>query len=120
MSNTNTSTSTAKKPVFRKILPGGISAAVFENTRDGRTYRSVNLQRSYKQNGNWNRMSMYLDHQHIPFIIEVLQGTWQFLNEHPIGSQQAHAVETDSGENLEQAAEPDAVVEQALESEFDA
>ncbi len=44
MSNTNTSTSTAKKPVFRKILPGGISAAVFENTRDGRAYRSFNLQ----------------------------------------------------------------------------
>ncbi len=119
MSNTNTSTSTAKKPVFRKILPGGISAAVFENTRDGRTYRSVNLQRSYRKNNEWNRMSMYLDHQHIPFIIEVLQGTWQFLNEHPIGSQQAQGSD-DSGEDLEQVAEPDANVEQALESEFDA
>lgn len=79
MSNTN-NTKPAKKPVFRKILPGGISAAVFENQHDGRTYRSVNIQRSYRKNGQWNRMSMYLDHEHIPFMIEVLQGTWQFLN----------------------------------------
>ena len=70
----------AKKPVFRKLLPNGISAAVFENTRDGRTYRSVNLQRSYRRDNQWNRMSMYLDHEHIPFVIEALQGTWQFLN----------------------------------------
>lgn len=84
MTNTNT-TKPAIKPVFRKQLPGGISAAVFENERDGRTYRSVNLQRSYKKNGQWTRMSMYLDHEHIPFFIEVLEGTWKYLNEHPVG-----------------------------------
>jgi hypothetical protein len=70
----------AKKPVYRKVLPNNISAAVFENVRDGRTYRSINLQRSYRKDGNWNRMSLYLDHEHIPFVIEALQGTWQFLN----------------------------------------
>ena len=84
MTNTNTTKPTIK-PVFRKQLPGGISAAVFENERDGRTYRSVNLQRSYKKNGQWARMSMYLDHEHIPFFIEVLEGTWKYLNEHPVG-----------------------------------
>ena len=31
-------------------------------------------------------MSMYLDHEHIPFMIELLKGTWQFLNESPISS----------------------------------
>ena len=116
--STNNTKPAAKKPVFRKILPGGISAAVFENTRDGRTYRSVNLQRSYRQNGKWNRMSMYLDHQHIPFIIEVLQGTWHFLNEHPIGSQQAQNTEPESSDELDHAS--DAIVEQELDSEFDA
>ena len=120
MSTNTTTKPAAKKPVFRKILPGGISAAVFENTRDGRTYRSVNLQRSYRKNNEWNRMSMYLDHEHIPFVIEVLQGTWQFLNEHPIGSQQANDSDSETGEDLEQLAEPDAIVENEHESEVDA
>ena len=93
MTNTNT-TKPSIKPVFRKQLPGGISAAVFENERDGRTYRSVNLQRSYKKNGEWTRMSMYLDHEHIPFFIEVLEGTWKYLNEHPVGGSQASDAET--------------------------
>ena len=83
---TNTANQNAKKPVFRKQLPGGISAAVFENVRDDRTYRSVNLQRSYRHNGKWNRMGIYLDHEHIPFMIEVLQGVWQYLNETPIAA----------------------------------
>lgn len=83
-----TTTSTPKKPVFRKQLPNGISAAVFENTRDGRTYRSINLQRSYKHDGSWKRMSIYLDHEHIPFMIDALETTWKYLNgmigvEHP-------------------------------------
>ena len=84
MSNSNNKP--VAKPIFRKQLPGGISAAVFENTRDGRTYRSVNIQRSYLKDGKWNRMSLYLDHEHIPFMIEVLEGTWKFLNDYPIGS----------------------------------
>ncbi len=84
MSNTDTS-KPAKKPVYRKQLPGGVSAAVFENTRDGRTYRSVNLQRSYKQNGKWERKSLFLNHEDIPFVIEALQGTWAYLNETPVG-----------------------------------
>lgn len=82
-----TTTSNAKQtklPVFKKVLPGGITAAVFENEREGRIYRSVNLQRSYRKNGEWARMTMYLDHEHIPFFIEVLESTWKFLNEHPI------------------------------------
>ncbi len=81
--NSNTSTATPKLPKFRKQLPNGISAAVFENTRNGRTYRSVNLQRSYKRDGKWNRMSLYLDHEHIPFVQEALQGVWNFLNSVP-------------------------------------
>ncbi|MCA9200476.1 MAG: hypothetical protein KDA87_23215 [Planctomycetales bacterium] len=68
------------KPIYRKLLRGGISAAVFENTRDGRTYRSVNLQRSYRKGNEWVRMSIYLDHEHIPFMIEALDATWKFLN----------------------------------------
>jgi len=92
MSTTNTA-KPAKKPVYRKQLPGGISAAVFENTRDGRTYRSVNLQRSYKQNGKWERRNLFLDHEHIPFIQEVLDGVWKYLNETPISSQSADHVE---------------------------
>lgn len=80
------SNSKNNKPVYRKILRGGISAAVFENTRDERTYRSINLQRSYKQNGKWNRMSIYLDHEHIPFMIEALNATWNSLNEYPVNA----------------------------------
>ena len=68
------------KPIYRKLLRGGISAAVFENTREGRTYRSVNLQRSYRKGNEWVRMSIYLDHEHIPFMIEALDATWKFLN----------------------------------------
>lgn len=101
MTNSNTTKSAAKLPVFRKVLPGGISAAVFENERDGRIYRSVNLQRSYRKNGEWARMSMYLDHEHIPFFIEVLEGTWRFLNEHPAGGSAAQ--ETGSEPSDEQA-----------------
>ncbi|MCC7336550.1 MAG: hypothetical protein IT422_15780 [Pirellulaceae bacterium] len=77
---TNSTDSTKAKPVYRKLLPNGISTAVFENEYEGRKYRSVNLQRSYKKDGQWKRMSMYIDHEHIPFVIEALQGTWNFLN----------------------------------------
>lgn len=78
---TTNSTETKKaKPVFRKLLPGGISAAVFENEYEGRKYRSVNLQRSYRKDGQWKRMSMYVDHEHIPFVIEALEATWKYLN----------------------------------------
>lgn len=115
MSNTTTTKPAAKKPVYRKILPGGISAAVFENTRDGRTYRSVNLQRSYRKNDQWNRMSMYLDHEHIPFIIEVLRSTWQFLNEHPASSANAE-VSQDHPEDTLAEGEDDGLAK----SEFDA
>lgn len=79
MSTTSTKT-LAKKPIFRKSLPGGLSAAVFENEDEGRTYRSVNFQRSYRKKGEWVRSSMYLDHDQIPFAIEILQGTLEFLN----------------------------------------
>ena len=95
MTNTNTKPN-AKLPVFKKALPGGISAAVFENERDERTYRSVNLQRSYRKNGQWNRMTMYLDHEHIPFFIEALEATWKFLNEHPAAASSATDTESES------------------------
>ncbi len=99
--NSNSSKQPAKQPIFRKKLPGGISTAVFENVRDGRTYRSVNLQRSYRnKNGEWSRMSMYLDHEHIPFMIELLQGTWDFLNN------QAYAGNFEHEESVEEVVEP--------------
>ncbi|MCA9194594.1 MAG: hypothetical protein KDB03_22640 [Planctomycetales bacterium] len=89
---TTNSTETKKaKPVFRKLLPNGISAAVFENEYEGRTYRSVNLQRSYRKDGEWKRMSMYIDHEHIPFLIEALQGTWNFLNSSPVAQSVAES-----------------------------
>jgi hypothetical protein len=104
--NTNTNKSNAVKPVFRKQLPGGISAAVFQNVRDGRTYRSVNLQRSYRdRNGKWNRSSVYLDHADIPFMIEVLQGTWNYLNDHPIGAASSTEGEAEPVESTEASAE---------------
>ena len=84
---TDTSQPNKSQPIFRKLLPGGISAAVFQNTRDGKTYRSINLQRSYRQNGKWNRMSLYLDHEHIPFMQEALEATWRFMNDFPISAQ---------------------------------
>jgi hypothetical protein len=106
MTNTNNAKPAAKKPIFRKQLPGGISAAVFENTRDGKTFRSVNLQRSYRKDGKWNRMSIYLDHQDIPFMIEVLNGVWRYLNEFPVGT---------SSENDSEAAEPEDTVDESSE-----
>ncbi|GAB5407249.1 MAG: hypothetical protein Aurels2KO_54800 [Aureliella sp.] len=74
------STETGKKPIYRKSLPHGIGTAVFENEYDGRTFRSITLQRSYKKDDEWKRSSMFLDHDHIPFVIEALNATWDFLN----------------------------------------
>ena len=111
---TNTTKQHANQPVFRKKLPGGISAAVFQNERDGRTYRSVNLQRSYRHNGKWNRMSIYLDHEHIPFMIEALQGAWRYLNEHPVTSSNS----TDDSAEVEQSSA--AEVEESTEANDEA
>lgn len=80
MTNNNSSNNTAKKPVYRKLMPGGITAAVFENEYEGRSYKSVNLQRSYKKGNDWKRMGIYLDHEHIPFMIEALKATLDYLN----------------------------------------
>ncbi|MEZ6117760.1 MAG: hypothetical protein R3C28_14485 [Pirellulaceae bacterium] len=101
MSNNNVS-----KPIYRKMLRGGISAAVFENTRDGRTYRSVNLQRSYRKNNEWARMSIYMDHEHIPFMIEALDATWKFLNGDllPIEDSAESVESADSQEPVDEAA----------------
>lgn len=77
---TTASTNTSKKPVYRKQLPGGISAAVFEKVHDGKVYRSVNIQRSYLKDKEWQRMSIYLDHQDIPFMQEALNAAWNYLN----------------------------------------
>lgn len=95
MSNNASTQKSTAKPIFRKQLPGGISSAVFENTRDGRTYRSVNIQRAYKQNNDWKRMSLYLDHEHIPFMLEALQATWNYLNNTPL----SYVENTDAGAN---------------------
>ena len=81
---------TKSKPIFRKQLPGGIGSAVFENTYDGRTYRSVNIQRSYRKGDEWKRMGIYLDHEQIPFMIEALQSAWQFMNDYPATRSDEH------------------------------
>lgn len=72
---------TKQQPIFKKQLRRGIASAVFERTKDDRTYRSVNLQRSYRKNDEWHRMNIYLEHEDIPFMIEALQAIWQFLNQ---------------------------------------
>ena len=72
---------TKQQPVFKKQLRRGIASAVFERPKDERTYRSVNLQRSYRKDDEWHRMNIYLEHEDIPFMIEALQATWQFLNQ---------------------------------------
>lgn len=77
---TNSNHSSSAQPIFRKQLPQGISAAVFENTYEDRSYRSINLQRSYRKDDSWKRMSLYIDHEQIPFVIEALKATWDFLN----------------------------------------
>lgn len=95
----STNSKQQSKPVFRKKLPNGISAAVFENEYEGRKYRSVNLQRAYRKDGNWKHMTLYLDHEHIPFVVEALQSSWQFLNDYPIGSIASDQPEESSGES---------------------
>ena len=80
MSDTaNSPATTPKKPRYRKQFPNGISVAVFEHSRDGRTYRSINLQRSYRHNGEWSRKSIYLDQEHIPFVQEALKSVWDYM-----------------------------------------
>ena len=69
-----------QKPIFKKQLRYGIASAVFERHSKGTTYRSVNLHRSYRKNDEWQRMTIYLDDEHIPFMIEALKATWEFLN----------------------------------------
>ncbi len=74
-------TQSKQTPIYKKQLPKGIGAAVFEKQHDGRTYRSVSIQRSYRnRDGEWKRMTIYLDHEHIPFMQEALEATWKFLN----------------------------------------
>lgn len=103
MSNSN---KPVAKPIFRKQLAGGISSAVFESTRDGRTYRSVNIQRSYLKDGKWKRMSLYLDHEHIPFMIDVLESTWKFLNDYPIGSMHSESEQDQPEAQVEDSDQP--------------
>ena len=77
---------TPRNPIFQKRLPGGISAAIFEHVRNGKTYRSINVQRSYKSGNGWNRSSIYLDYENIPFTIEALNAALRFLNDFPVKS----------------------------------
>jgi hypothetical protein len=105
MTNTN-HTQSKKKPVYRKQLPGGISAAVFLNEYDGRTYRSVNLQRSYKKrDGNWERNSLFIEHKDIPMVIEALNGVWSYLSETPFAYTGASESPDDQTDHAEAPAE---------------
>ena len=87
---------TKQRPVFKKQLRRGIASAVFERINDDRTYRSVNLQRSYRKNDEWHRMNIYLEHEDIPFMIEALQATWQFLNQDSSSTDSQVSVEAES------------------------
>lgn len=102
-----TNTNNQSRPIYQKRLPGGISSAVFQNTReDGRVRRSVNVQRSYRKGDQWVRMGIYLDHEQIPFLIEALQGAWQFLNDYPVVRETAEKGEAEAeSANAESAAE---------------
>lgn len=77
------------QPIFKKQLRYGIAVAVFETARDGIITRSVNVQKSYKRNGEWTRHNLYLDHHHLPFMIEALTSTWDFMNETTASSAQS-------------------------------
>lgn len=110
MSNSTTqSTKPVQRPVYRKMLPGGVSSAVFENQRDGRVYRSINLQRSYRKDNEWKRMGIYFDHEDLPFAIEALSGALTFLNDFrsssiPGADAAQGDVEETASEELESAA----------------
>ncbi len=79
--NTN-NTEAKKKPIYRKQMPGNISTAIFANTNDGRTFYSINLQRSYRtRSGEWQRQSIFLEYGDILYAIEALRGTFKFLSE---------------------------------------
>ncbi len=78
---TNTSNTEAKrKPIYRKSLPGNISTAIFANTHDGRTFYSINLQRSYRtRSGEWQRQSIFLEYGDLLHTIEALNDAFRYL-----------------------------------------
>lgn len=74
---------TKQQPIFKKQLRGGIALAIFEHsTAEGRSYPSVNLQRSYfsKKKNDWVRMNIIIEHQQIPLAQAVLAEAWDYLN----------------------------------------
>lgn len=81
----NNQSSQSTQPIFTKRMRHGIATAVFEKLHEDRIVRSVNLQKSYRKGDTWERKTIYIDHDHIPFMIEALQATWDFLNQVPVG-----------------------------------
>ena len=76
-------TNTKPQPIFKKQLRGGIAMAIFEQTTaEGRSYPSINLQRSYfsKKQNDWVRMNIFVEHQQIPLAQEALKAAWDYLN----------------------------------------
>ena len=74
---------TKQQPIFKKQLRGGIALAIFEQiTAEGRSYPSINLQRSYfsKKQNDWVRTSIFVEHQQIPLAKEALNAAWDYLN----------------------------------------
>jgi len=99
-----TNSNDKQQPVFKKQLRG-VATAVFESeNKDGKKYRSINLQRSFLKNGKWERRSIYLNHADIPFVIEALQSTWNFLNDYPISSSETDQEINDSEESQQEDA----------------
>ncbi len=76
-------TNSKQQPIFKKQLRGGIALAIFEQTtKEGRSYPSINLQRSYfsKKENDWVRMNIFVEHQQIPLAQEALKAAWDYLN----------------------------------------
>ena len=74
---------TKQQPIFKKQLRGGIALAIFEQTTaEGRTYPSINLQRSRfsKKENDWVRQNIFVEHQQIPLVQEALKAGWEYLN----------------------------------------
>jgi O-acetyl-ADP-ribose deacetylase (regulator of RNase III) len=73
-------------PVFSKRL-GAISATVFENQTDERTYFNIQVTRRYKaSDGAWHDSSVLNGEADVTHLIEVLSCTNRFLQERAMQS----------------------------------
>lgn len=70
-----------KAPVFNKRL-GAVSATVFENRSEERTYFNVQINRRYKgSDGEWHDSNVLNGEADVSHLIQVLECTNRFLQE---------------------------------------